>query len=225
MKVRSEVIVGSVLGGLIVAVLARGTTFMDTIDLVGTVQASNATDVRPQIAGRLVRIAFEEGKPLKQGDLIAVIASRGNAAIGAGQATLDEERALQEYTTVIAPFDGIAGLREASVGDLVEPDGPQGIVLLTQVQPASVVFDLPAARVTEVRAALADHSVSAEAWDQRNEQLLDTGTLQAIDNEVSQLSGQVRLKAVFPNSDLRLWPGSVVQIHLQLSTARPRGPE
>ena len=278
MKALSEAIVGGVLAlGGIALLAVRGPYLVDVIDLGGTVQAYQAADVRPQVAGRIIQIAFAEGQQLKKGDLIAVLEARpyedaleraqatlandrailerqqlildrdmllaangditmqllkehestvaqAEATLKADQAALDSARTRLEYTKITAPFDGIAGLREVDVGNLVYPTDAHGIVLMTQVQPISVVFTLPSWRLHEVQAALGKGPLVADAWDERNQQLLDTGTLQAIDNQVNQpsgldqASGVIRLKGVFQNSRLLLWPGSVVHVHLWLDT-------
>lgn len=142
-----------------------------------------------------------------------------NAKITGDQAVLQRDGVELGYTSIVAPFDGVAGLLLVSVGNVVTPQEPLGLAVVTQFQPISVLFPLPGGRLPDVQKAIADAGppgLSVEAWSQSGEQKLDTGQLTVIDNEVEAATGTVMLKAVFQNRELLLWPGEFVNIKLVL---------
>jgi membrane fusion protein, multidrug efflux system len=90
-------------------------------------------------------------------------------------------------------------------------------VVLTQVQPISVVFILPNADIASVREAMARSPVQATVYDQSGSKQLDVGTLLAINNQAATTTGTVQLKAIFPNHERQLWPGTFVNVDLTTS--------
>jgi len=87
-----------------------------------------------------------------------------------------------DYTTLRAPFDGVSGLLQIQIGNLIQPSNTTGIVILTQVQPIAVVFILPQSDIAPVQAAMARGPVQATVYDQSGTKQLDVGTLLAINN-------------------------------------------
>jgi multidrug efflux system membrane fusion protein len=138
------------------------------------------------------------------------------------QAAIESARTQLSYATIAAPFDGITGIRLVDPGNVVHPTDQNGLVVITQVQPISVVFTLPSADIAQARQALAGGNgrVIAYAADDKTE--LDRGRLILIDNEADPATGTVRLKAQFPNAQRQLWPGTFVSIHL-VTSVRPNG--
>ena len=124
------------------------------------------------------------------------------------------------YTTITAPFDGITGIRQIDPGNIVHPTDTNGLVIITQVQPIAVIFTLPSAAIPEAQQALADGSARVTAYAADNKTELDSGQVMLIDNQVDAATGTVRLKAVFPNAQRKLWPGTFVNIHFTISLAR-----
>src|SRR5271165_4552719 len=122
-----------------------------------------------------------------------------------------------DYTTLRAPFDGVTGLLQIDIGNLIQPSNTTGIVVLTQVQPISVVFTLPNADIALVQAAQARGTVQTTVYDQSGTKELDVGTLLAINNQATTTSGTVQLKAIFPNDERQLWPGTFVNVDLTTS--------
>jgi multidrug efflux system membrane fusion protein len=133
------------------------------------------------------------------------------------QAAIDDAQTQLSYTTLVAPFDGVTGVRELDVGNVIHPTDVNGLVTITQVQPISVVFTLPAADIPQVQAALANGPVKAVAYDSAGTQVLDTGQLLLVNNLANTNSGTVQLKALFPNLQNRLWPGTFVNVELTTS--------
>ena len=93
-----------------------------------------------------------------------------------------------------------------------------GIVVITQVQPISVIFTLPQQHLPTLTKALAAEKPIAQALSTDSQSELDAGTLQVIDNQVDQTTGTIRLKADFPNDKRQLWPGQFVNVKLKLKT-------
>jgi multidrug efflux system membrane fusion protein len=133
------------------------------------------------------------------------------------QAVIDDAQTQLSYTTLTAPFDGVTGVRQIDVGNVIHPTDANGLVTITQVQPISVLFTLPAADIPQVQAALASGTVQAVAYDSAGAQALDTGRLLLVNNQANANSGTVQLKALFPNLQRRLWPGTFVNVELTTS--------
>ena len=139
------------------------------------------------------------------------------ATIKADQAAIEYAKTELSYTKLVAPFDGVAGIRLLDVGNIIHssttrgsPSEPNALVVVNQVQPISVMFTLPAADIPEVQEALAKGSVKVVALSADGKTELDTGTLAAIDNQANTTSATIGLKGTFPNPDRRLWPGMFV---------------
>lgn len=130
-----------------------------------------------------------------------------NAAIALARTNLS-------YTSLTAPFDGVTGIRLLDVGNIIQPTNTTGVVVVTQIQPISVLFTLSSTDIPRVVAALAKGPVVAKAYSQDDKTLIDTGTLLTVNNEATPTSGTIELKAVFPNARRQLWPGTFVNIHL-----------
>ncbi|GJD99418.1 efflux RND transporter periplasmic adaptor subunit [Methylobacterium isbiliense] len=142
------------------------------------------------------------------------------SSLKADQAAIDLARTQLDFATLRAPFDGVTGLRLIDPGNIIRPTDATGIVVLTQVQPISVVFTLPAAEIAAVQAALARGPVQAVAYDPSGTRPLDTGTLLLINNQADANTGTVQLKATFPNADRQLWPGTFVNVAVTTQTVR-----
>ena len=156
------------------------------------------------------------------------------AQIKQDEAAIENARAFLNYATVVAPISGRTGMRLIDVGNLVRASDA-GIVVITEVQPISAVFTLPQQDLPAINRAVAKRALKVEALETDSKNVLDTGELQVIDNQVDQQTGTIRLKADFPNKDLQLWPGQFVNVRLLLDTleqvvvvptsAVQRGPE
>ncbi|MFE1599755.1 efflux RND transporter periplasmic adaptor subunit [Methylobacterium sp. ID0610] len=147
------------------------------------------------------------------------------ARIAQTQSTIEADQALiahaatqLDFATLRAPFDGITGIRLIDIGNVIHPTDPTGVVILTQLQPISVVFTLPSADIPAVQAALARGPVQTIAYDQAGTRILDTGTLLLINNQADVRSGTVQLKATFPNAQRQLWPGTFVNVQVTTAT-------
>jgi multidrug efflux system membrane fusion protein len=139
------------------------------------------------------------------------------ATLQADQAAIEYAKTELSYTKLLAPFDGVAGIRLLDVGNIIHssttrgsPSEPNALVVINQVQPIVVMFTLAAADIPEVQEALAEGPVKVVALSADGKTELDTGTLVAIDNQANTTSGTITLRAIFPNPHRQLWPGMFV---------------
>jgi multidrug efflux system membrane fusion protein len=144
------------------------------------------------------------------------------AVIKADQAAVEYAKTELGYTKLVAPFDGVAGIRLLDVGNIIHssttrgsPSEPNALVVINQIQPISVMFTLAAADIPKVQEALAKGPIRAIALSADGKTELDTGTLAAIDNQANPASGTIGLKAIFPNPDRKLWPGMFVNVRVE----------
>jgi len=139
-------------------------------------------------------------------------------AIKSDQAIIEDAQTQLSYTSLTAPFDGVTGVRTLDVGNVIHPTDTNGLVTVTQVQPIAVLFILPAKDIPDVQDALSAGTVQAVAYDQAGAKQLDTGKLLLVNNQADPSSGTVQLKALFPNLQRKLWPGTFVNVDLTVRT-------
>ena len=157
------------------------------------------------------------------------------ASIAADEAAIDTAQTQLDYTSIRAPSDGRIGIRSIDPGNVVHVSDAQPIVILMRIRPSAVLFTLPARFLDDVRSALAHGPVVVTAFDQNNRRALSAGQLLLVDDAIDPATDTMRLKAIFPNDDERLWPGEFVNARLSLktlsdalvipSTAVQRGPQ
>jgi membrane fusion protein, multidrug efflux system len=142
------------------------------------------------------------------------------AQVQVDQAVIDNARTQLDYTRIASPIDGRTGIRLIDPGNIVRAAGTAGIVVVTQVQPISVVFTLPEEDLGTVGGALALGTVQVTTLSRDGDTVLDQGTLTLIDNQIDQTTGTARLKATFPNTRNTLWPGQYVNARVLVRTER-----
>jgi multidrug efflux system membrane fusion protein len=135
------------------------------------------------------------------------------------QAQIDNARTQLDYTRIVSPIDGRTGIRLIDPGNIVHATDTTGIVVVTQVQPISVIFTLPEEDLGTVGAALSAGPVKVTTVSREGGNELDEGTLSLIDNQIAQATGSVKLKAVFKNARNTLWPGQYVNARILVRTA------
>ena len=140
-----------------------------------------------------------------------------SAAIEGDQAVIDNATVQLGYTTITAPIGGRTGIRLVDAGNMIHANDAGGLVVITQVQPISVVFTLPQDALSDVMASMAEGQLKVLAFRRDDSKQLGEGTLSLVDNQIDQTTGTIRLKATFPNTDNELWPGEFVSAHLLLS--------
>jgi len=240
---------------------------------VGTVIAYNNVIVRSQVTGQIVKIAFNQGQAVHQGDLLAQIdprpyqaqldqaianRDRDQAQLVNAQANLTRYTSLQQkgyastqlvetqnaqmaqlqamvksdegvieqartnlsYTNLTAPIDGVSGIRQIDIGNIIHPTDPNGLLDVTQIQPISLLFSLPQTDFVEIQQQMVKGPLTVEAYSQDDKTKLDEGKLDLIDNQIVQTTGTIRLRASFPNAKRLLWPGELIDARLLLETRR-----
>jgi multidrug efflux system membrane fusion protein len=161
--------------------------------------------------------------------------SQAQAQLKGDDATIENARTQLSYTTITAPINGRTGIRLVDPGNIVHATDTAGIVVMTQLQPISVMFTLPEDEVPKMTEALSHGFPSVVALARDDGTVLDSGTVALLDNQIDQTTGTIRVKATFPNAHLRLWPGEfvsarvLVNMHKQAlvipAAALQRGPD
>jgi membrane fusion protein, multidrug efflux system len=172
--------------------------------------------------GRYIPLSKQGFAPEQQVATQQAMVAQQQATVQNDQAAIEYARTELSYTKLVAPFDGVTGIRLLDVGNIIQPNNgaassTTGVVVVTQVQPISVIFTVPMADIPDVQDALAKGPLETIAFSQDGKTQLDTGQLLLVDNQADPTSGTVRLKAIFPNQQRRLWPGTFVNVRLVTS--------
>jgi multidrug efflux system membrane fusion protein len=142
------------------------------------------------------------------------------AQLAVDQAVVDNAQTQLEYTRITSPIEGRTGIRLVDPGNIVHGAAGTGIVVVTQVQPISVIFTLPEEELAAVNAALSLGPVQVTTLSRDGGTELDRGTLTLVDNQIDQSTGTAKLKATFSNVHNTLWPGQYVNARVLVRTAR-----
>jgi multidrug efflux system membrane fusion protein len=187
-------------------------------------QARAATQ-RDQATLQNAKLDLDRYKSLSEQKLIArqqldsqqSMVDQLSASVAADEANTDEAQLQLDYTRIVSPIDGVAGIRQVDPGNLVHAADSSGIVVLTQLDPIAVVFTLPQDQLTQLSAAMASGSPKVEIWSRDGEEHLSNGTLQVIDNQINVQTASIRLKARFDNAEHKLWPNQFVRARVTVS--------
>ncbi len=135
------------------------------------------------------------------------------------QANVDSARLQLEFSKITAPISGRLGLRSVDQGNLISAGSTDGLVVITQTQPISVMFSLPQVQLPNVLERFnRGQPLVVELYDSSQSQLLASGELASLDNQIDVATGTVRLKARFENEDETLFPNQFVNVRLRVST-------
>ena len=142
------------------------------------------------------------------------------AAIKADEALIEAAKVQLSYTRLTSPIDGVTGLRQVDIGNVIHPTDPNGLVVVTQIEPISLIFTLPETDLPKIQQQQQKTKgpLTVLAYSQDNTIKLDQGVLGLVNNEILQTTGSIQLKANFPNNEHRLWPGELVNARLLLDT-------
>jgi multidrug efflux system membrane fusion protein len=150
-------------------------------------------------------------------DMQKAVVRQLEAALKADDATINNATTQLGYTTITAPIDGRTGIRLVDVGNIVHATDSNGLVVVTQMRPISIVFTLPEQNLAAIQEHMGPSApLQAFALDRDNHAPFAEGKLAVIDNQIDTSTGTLRLKATFPNTDSKLWPGQFVNVRLLL---------
>jgi multidrug efflux system membrane fusion protein len=142
------------------------------------------------------------------------------AAIKADNALIDAAKVQLSYTRLTSPIDGVVGIRQIDVGNIISPSNTNGLVVVTQLHPISLIFTLPETDLPQIQQQQQKTKtpLAVFAYNQDNSIQLDQGVLGLVNNEILQTTGSIQLKANFDNKANKLWPGELVNARLLVDT-------
>jgi membrane fusion protein, multidrug efflux system len=256
----------------VIAVSARVGDLPIYLRGLGSVSPFNTVTVRSRVDGQIMKVAFDEGQLVHEGDVLLEIDPRPfqvqleqaqgqlardraqladakvnlerykalyeakvipkqqldtqdasvkqfEGAIEADQAGIDSAKLQLTYCRITAPLTGRVGFRLADQGNIIHASDPNGLLVITQLQPIAVLFTIPQDDLQPVLKKLrAGAKLPVVAFDRDNVTKLATGTLVTVDNQIDATTGTSKLKAVFPNTDFALFPNQFVNVQLLLDT-------
>jgi multidrug efflux system membrane fusion protein len=166
-------------------------------------------------------LAQQDSIPRQQLDTQTATVAQFEAAVKTDQGAVDSAKLNLTYSRITAPIAGRVGLRLVDAGNMVHASDANGLAVITQVQPISALFTLPEDSLPSVlQKARRGQNLPVDAFDRDQKNQLASGELLTVDNQIDPTTGTVRLKAVFPNDDSRLYPNQFVNLRLQLDTLR-----
>jgi multidrug efflux system membrane fusion protein len=184
---------------------------------------------------RFTTLVKTNAVPVQQLDTQRSLVAQQEAQVKLDQGAIDNAKTLLDYCTIVSPINGRTGILLIDPGYIVHATDTTGLVVITQLQPISVIFSLPEDQLGEVFKEMAAGAMKVTATARTDQQPLGEGILKLVDNQIDQTTGTLRLKATFPNENNALWPGQFVNIKLLLrtlqqavtvpSTAVQRGPD
>lgn len=143
-----------------------------------------------------------------------------DGSVRADQAQVDTVKLNLAYTRITAPVSGRIGLRQIDVGNMVHASDPNGLLVITQLQPIAVIFNLPQDNLQAISQRMRNGKLTVEAYSRDDQTKLASGSLTTIDNQIDTTTGTGKLKAVFENRDRSLWPNQFVNVHLLLEVRK-----
>jgi len=168
---------------------------------------------------RYEALIAQDAVPRQQLDTQQATVNQLEATLKTDAAQVANARLNLTYSRITSPITGRVGLRLVDAGNMVHASDPGGLLVITQLQPIAVVFTLPADQLQPVMAGMArGNHLRVEAWDRDRKKMLDVGTLEAVDNQVDETTGTVRLKGVFSNEGYGLFSNQFVNARILVDT-------
>ena len=143
------------------------------------------------------------------------------ASVRSDQGQVESAKLNLVYSRITSPISGIVGLRLVDTGNMVHANDPNGLLVITQIQPITVIFTIPADQLAAVlKQVKAGNELPVDAFDRDMKNKLATGKLLAVDNQIDQTTGTVKIKATFANENLALYANQFVNARLLVDTLR-----
>jgi multidrug efflux system membrane fusion protein len=153
----------------------------------------------------------------------AALVRQDEGVVRSDQANVEAASINLGYTRVTSPVDGRVGLRQVDVGNTVQAGQTNGIVVVTQLQPISVLFSLPEDNIDAIMARIgAGATLKVYAFDRGETRLLATGSLATVDNQIDPTTGTVKMRAQFDNTKGEMFPNQFVNVRLLVDTEHGR---
>lgn len=175
------------------------------------------------------RIDFERYRLLLKQDSIAEqqvagqesLVGQYEGAVKMDQSQIDNAKLQLLYSRVTAPISGRLGLRQVDAGNIVRASDPNGLVVITQLQPITVIFTIPQDNLPVVLGRMQSGApLPVDAYDREQKTRLASGTLLTVDNQIDPTTGTVKLKAQFANDDGKMFPNQFVNVRMLVDTLR-----
>ena len=170
---------------------------------------------------RYVQLMAEEASTQQQLDTQRALVAQLEAAVKTDDAQINYAQVQLDFTNIVAPISGRLGARLVDQGNIVHASDAGGLVVINQIDPIALIFTLPEENFQDInqalRASTARHEpLSVQAYTRDGSQLLGTGKLILLNNQIDTANGTVQLKALFANPAHTLWPGQYVNARLLL---------
>ena len=167
---------------------------------------------------RYQNLAAQNAIALQERDTQIALVAQDAATVEKDQAQIDYARVQLGFTAITSPIAGVTGVRMIDAGNIVNATETTALVVVTQIEPISVLFTLPEDDVGVVNREMAAGSLTVAALSRVDNKVLDRGTVLLINNQIDPTTGTVELKATFPNKNHVLWPGQFVDVQLLIET-------
>jgi multidrug efflux system membrane fusion protein len=154
----------------------------------------------------------------QQLDSDQAVAGQTEGTVRMDQAAIESARLNLDYARITSPVDGVTGVRLVDPGNVVHAADPGGIVVVTQLDPVAVLFNLPQDELPRISDEMARGKLGVEVYGRDGATALGKGELELIDNQINQATSTLRLKAIVPNPERHLWPNQFVKARLLLTT-------
>ncbi|MGZ6184338.1 MAG: MdtA/MuxA family multidrug efflux RND transporter periplasmic adaptor subunit [Candidatus Binataceae bacterium] len=184
---------------------------------------------KDQATLRNAKITLERDRSLYQQGVIAAqdfdnqqaLVGQSVGAVQSDQANIAAAKVQLAYTKITAPITGRIGLRLVDQGNIVHASDTTGLAVITQLQPIAVDFSIPEDNLPQVIKDIGNgQELPVDAFDRELKARLAIGTLETFDSQIDQSTGTIKLKAVFPNNDMSLFPNQFVNVKLLVDTTR-----
>jgi len=170
---------------------------------------------------RYTTLLAQDSIAKQQVDQQAALVKQLEGTVKIDQAIVDNAKLQLSYTHITAPLGGKLGLRQVDPGNMVKSSDANGVAVITQVDPMSVVFTIPQDALPKVLQRLASgDKLPVEAWDREQKVVLAKGTLLSADNQIDVTTGTVKLKAQFPNPQGMMFPNQFVNVRMVTDTLK-----